>query len=113
MGICPYGWSRNTTPTWISTTCGPERRLLCRKSSPSIASDAAAPRVSGQNRAAILRGRKIDHRSVRRAHGENELGARSHAPERLHRQIEVPALAPGNERMIRLAPRLGCIHGGE
>src|SRR5271165_316432 len=113
MPICRSGWWLSTTLMWTSTTCGPERRSLCRRWRPSIASEAASLEVPGQSATSIRAGSKSHDGAVRGTQVEFELAARGHAAEGLHREAEVRGLTPGCDRLVRLAAEFRYLGQGQ
>src|SRR3984957_9202342 len=104
MPTCLFGWWRNTTRMWTSTTSVRAPRSRCRGWCPLIASDAAIVHILGQNGAGIHRGDKARRGAVRRADVEFELAAGGHALERGDVQVEIRRLSPGGDRPVWLAP---------
>src|SRR5277367_6510880 len=105
MPTCPFGWWLNTTPTWISATCGPAPPSRCRGSWPSIGSDAAAEYVRIQRRANVLGASEINDGFIDRMHVKFNLAAGGDAPEHFHREVEVRFLPPRDDLLVRVAAK--------
>src|SRR5271154_227751 len=110
MAIYRCGWSRSTTPMWISAMCVPEPSSRCRKWRPSIGSKAAILQVPAENGVRIRRGGKTHRGSVYRAHIEFELAARRHAPQGCHVKVELGDLAPRSGLLVGVAPAIRRLH---